>query len=696
MSRTSLVLCVLCVLVLSLLAFGPTGAQAETGAKWLILNSKGELKEGSTLHSSIGLEKDSSVLILHTEILKVKVLFLCTEIKLIEAKLLTEGSIGKEAGVVKGSKVLFSGCTTDLNGVAAPECTPKDATDGEGKIVSKSGHALIIEGAPSEDLLRVIPDEGETYATIELPAACPIGTKVPVIGNLLLKDGEGFALTHLVKHLLESAPPTELFTISKTAEHAATILGSAWASLTGEHAGLKWSGDRGVRVEEEKAPKWLFLNLIGQLKEGGSLHPSVGLESDSSILVLHSEILKNKVLFLCIGINLIEAKLLAGGSIGKEAGVVKGSKVLFSSCTTELNEKAAPGCTPIDSTDGEGKIVGKSFHASLVPVTGEEDLLQVIPDEGETYATIELPAACPIGTKVPVIGKLFLKDGENLALTHLAKHLIEPGPGTELWVVSKTTEHIATLLGSTWAKLTGEHEGLKWSGDPAAKKEEEKEEEKKEETPNWLILNSKGELKKGINLQASVGLEKDSSSFVLHSEILKVKALFLCTELKAVNARLLAGGNIGEKAGTIKNSKVLFSGCTTDLNGVAAPECTPKDATDGEGFIVTKSLHASLVLGTGGEDLLQVLPDEGEIFVTMELPAACPIGTKVPVIGKLLFKDCENLALTHLAKHLIEPGPGTELWVVSKTTEHIATLLGSAWAKLTGEHEGLKWSGDPA
>ncbi len=67
------------------------------------------------------------------------------------------------------------------------------------------------------------------------------------------------------------------------------------------------------------------------------------------------------------------------------------------------------------------------------------------------------------------------------------------------------------------------------------------------------------------------------------------------------------------------------------------------------------------------------------------------------MIGSLTLKDCENLALTHLVEHLVEQfTPLTELWTISKTTEHKATLLGSAWAFLTGEHEGLKWSGDPA
>ena len=242
MIRTKLGLLGLCAVVFGLMAFS-TSAQATVGAKWLILTSGGVLKEGATLHPSVNVETDSSTLVLHTEILKIKTLFLCTAVKAVEAKLLAEGSIGKEAGVVSGSKLLISGCTTDLNGVAAPECTPSDPIDGKGAIVTKPLHALLVLGTSGEDLLEAIPDSGKTYTTVVLPAACPIGTSVPVIGTLRLKDGENLMLTHLVKHLVEPGPGTSLYTISETAEHASTFLGSEWAFLTGEHVGLQWSGD---------------------------------------------------------------------------------------------------------------------------------------------------------------------------------------------------------------------------------------------------------------------------------------------------------------------------------------------------------------------------------------------------------------------------------------------------------------------
>jgi hypothetical protein len=229
-------------MVLGLMSFGATGARAEASAKWLILNSAGQVKTGAELNPSIGLEKDGSVLVMHTEILKMKVLFLCTEVKAVNAKLLAEGSIGEKAGVVKKSSLLFSNCTVDLNGTPAPECTPIHGSDGKGFIVSEPIHGLLILGAAKEELIKTTPDVGETYFDIKTPE-CPIGNLVAIFGTLNFKDCENLALVHLFKHLIEAGPGTELFAVSKTLEHTVSLLGSVWSSLTGEHVGLRWSGD---------------------------------------------------------------------------------------------------------------------------------------------------------------------------------------------------------------------------------------------------------------------------------------------------------------------------------------------------------------------------------------------------------------------------------------------------------------------
>lgn len=193
-------------------------------------------------------------------------------------------------------------------------------------------------------------------------------------------------------------------------------------------------------------------------------------------------------------------------------------------------------------------------------------------------------------------------------------------------------------------------------------------------------------------LPAFIRLETDVPIF-LHTEILKIKVLFTCTTTTAENAELKANGSIGEGA------KIKYSGCTTQLNGVTASECEPKAGGE-KGVIRTNGLHALMRLHelAGGvrDDLILVLPDSGELITTIELPAECPIGTKVPILGTFTLKDCENLILTHLVKHLLEIGPLDSLWSISKTSEHAVGFLGSWWAKLIGAHEGLKWSGDPA
>lgn len=244
MNRTKLGLLGLCAMLFGLMAF--SAASAHAAGQWLFAE-----KSGSNLipflEAELELEKDTTT-VLHSKILGIEVLFLCEEIHA-DAKLIALGAIGTN-GAEKGAKVLFKKCLTHLNGKIAPECTPKDPIAGEEETIStKPGHALLtlhklVATGLTDDVLTVTPDEGETFATVAMSATCPIGTSVPVIGKLVLKDCENLGLTHLVKHLVEALQElTELWTISKTAEHKATLLGSAWAFLKGAHLGVKFSGD---------------------------------------------------------------------------------------------------------------------------------------------------------------------------------------------------------------------------------------------------------------------------------------------------------------------------------------------------------------------------------------------------------------------------------------------------------------------
>jgi len=243
MNRARFGLLGLCAMVFGLLAFSATAAQAEVGAKWLFAEKEPNSGLIAFLEATIGLETEVSG-VLHTEISKTKVLFLCTTIQAENAVLKANGGIGT------GAKIKFSGCTTDLNGATSKPCEPSNEGKEPGVIKTKLGHGLLIlhklASGTVDDLVSITPDVGETFATIEMGLECSIGQKVPVIGKATLKDCQGLGRSHLVKHLVEvgsKAELTELWTISKTVEHEATILGSAWAFLTGAHEKIKFGGD---------------------------------------------------------------------------------------------------------------------------------------------------------------------------------------------------------------------------------------------------------------------------------------------------------------------------------------------------------------------------------------------------------------------------------------------------------------------
>jgi len=239
-SRLGLKALALCGLVLGLMAFTASAAQAEAGSKWLVLDKSGvRVDEKAGLEFFVDGEIENSDGTLLTKIAGVKVEFLCTAGKISNGKL-----VPSTGSIEKGAKVKFTGCITKLNGATSGPCKPNNEGKEEGVIATKSGHGLIVLRG-GEPVVLVLADEGETLATIEMSKECSIGTKVPVIGVLTLKDCKGSASfsSHLVTHLVEQGAGTELWTISKTAEHVATIDGSANTFLIGTHLGYSFGGD---------------------------------------------------------------------------------------------------------------------------------------------------------------------------------------------------------------------------------------------------------------------------------------------------------------------------------------------------------------------------------------------------------------------------------------------------------------------
>jgi len=227
----------LLVLALGLMAFGATAAQAEPGAYWEVNGTK--ILTGSSLLPIINAIKDSehNTLITHVGTSEVKIL--CSEIKFIGAKL---HELGRATG-----KIHYQGCTTLLNGTVASRCTPKSPGAEVGLIETNALKGLIKlhESSPEvkKDLVELLPEVGNIFATLELGSLCAIGNKFNITTGatgkgFFLKDCTEEGLVNKEKHLFEEGPLSELL----FGGNAATIVGSAWAFLEGEHLHMLWSG----------------------------------------------------------------------------------------------------------------------------------------------------------------------------------------------------------------------------------------------------------------------------------------------------------------------------------------------------------------------------------------------------------------------------------------------------------------------
>jgi hypothetical protein len=235
-SRAGVKVIALCGLVLGLMAFTGGMARAEVGAHLWTVNAAGQLKD---LSVEIMSKKDPIIaLTFTTKIAGSSVVFTCTEIEFKGAKSEANGTIGK------GAKLRYSGCTTKINGTTSVPCEPLNEGKEKGVILTKGIHILIrldvLKDGTRHDVEEVIPDEGETLATVEMGAECAVGEKINLIGHVMYKDCQNEFLVHKVEHLLEVLL-AEVWVISKTAEHTVTLGGSLIDFLIGEHKGLKWS-----------------------------------------------------------------------------------------------------------------------------------------------------------------------------------------------------------------------------------------------------------------------------------------------------------------------------------------------------------------------------------------------------------------------------------------------------------------------
>ncbi len=165
-----------------------------------------------------------------SEILKVKMEVRCTGIELTGAKLEVGGAI------TTGSKARFTGCIMFVNGKLTPACEPHTKAE-KGVIVTKELMGSLVSG-----VLHLKPVSGEILKVFEMSEECAVGEQIPILGTLSLKEGSGEIANERITHLLEEAPETAMWVISKTLEHEITLFGSAVMELSGVHKGLTWSG----------------------------------------------------------------------------------------------------------------------------------------------------------------------------------------------------------------------------------------------------------------------------------------------------------------------------------------------------------------------------------------------------------------------------------------------------------------------
>jgi len=255
----------LSALVLGLMAIVAGSAQAEAGASWKVGGTDaGTLKAKTTITELLG---GSATLL--TKIAGAKVWFLTkTTPELVGVSLEGEGKL------TTGGKVTFKGITTDLNEKASPVCTPLGTKASEdpkgltsGTITSREGkgelvlHQLIekkiveekvVEETVKEGVTQIKPVTGNVFATLffgeecSLPAEVPVITKKETGKGLVLREPLGKLGTASLTHEITEVPAlTELWAISETEEHKATIDGTGVVGLTTPHNAITWNGTPG-------------------------------------------------------------------------------------------------------------------------------------------------------------------------------------------------------------------------------------------------------------------------------------------------------------------------------------------------------------------------------------------------------------------------------------------------------------------
>jgi hypothetical protein len=240
-SRLGLKALGLCAMLVGMFAFAGT-AQAEPGAFWLV--NGGRISE--TLLPTVGAETDVKGVLLTTLNGK-EIDISCETILLVGAHLVEPN--GKILG-----KIVFHGCDflSLVGGVATLQKACEPFVGANKGLIETNVITGLIKLHEEKPVLVATPPAGGLFATIKLGEECAFGeelkvgngenksTKKVLEAQFALKDCEGKALVDLVKHLVEELSAlTSLYV--NGGETKATIMGSAWAFLTGPHEGLTFA-----------------------------------------------------------------------------------------------------------------------------------------------------------------------------------------------------------------------------------------------------------------------------------------------------------------------------------------------------------------------------------------------------------------------------------------------------------------------
>ncbi|HMJ23295.1 MAG TPA: hypothetical protein VK513_15370 [Terriglobales bacterium] len=223
----------LLALLAGLMAFSATAAQAEPGAYWEVGGT--QIKD-KTLLPSFNIRNDSPHIILLSKSGLATLEIDCTEFELFFGLL---HELGRATGSIE-----FNGCITRLAGSEAPLCKPHSPATPEETIITESLEGLLKLHKPAaggtEDVLELKPvNAAGPFVKLNLGSGKCAIKGADLTGVIFLKDCKGLGLTNEREHLFE-----EFKALTKLLYGAnpATIDGSAWAFLTGAHAGELWSG----------------------------------------------------------------------------------------------------------------------------------------------------------------------------------------------------------------------------------------------------------------------------------------------------------------------------------------------------------------------------------------------------------------------------------------------------------------------